>query len=102
MDAEAKALTGEMKRTVETVEERSKKVEEKLKAIASERLAKSAGGGAGAALKGKSLSMEDARRGVLPMLGRERPGWYDPTKSFVWGAPPVDNMGRIGDRRRQD
>jgi ribosomal protein L29 len=95
VDAEAKALTGEMKRTVETVEERSKKVEEKLKAIASERVAKSAG-----TLKGKFLPMEDARRGVLPMLGRERPGWYDPKKSFVWGAPPVDNMGRIGDRRR--
>jgi hypothetical protein len=100
VDAEAKALTGEMKRTVETVEERSKKVEEKLKAIASERLVKSGGGIGigGATLKGKS--MEDARRGVLPMLGRERPGWYDPRKSFVWGAPPVDNMGRIGDRRR--
>jgi cytochrome c oxidase assembly factor 3, fungi type len=57
--------------------------------------------GASAAARAASLGGE--RKGIMPMLGRTEPGWlYDPTKSLVWGAPPVDNMGRIGDRTTKD
>lgn len=97
VDEEAKALTQEKKKQVETVEERAKKVEEKLKAIANERIAKTA-----ANLKGIKPQPLSESRGVLPVLGRSEVGWYDPTKTFVWGAPSVDNMGRIGDQTSND
>ena len=105
VDEEAKGLTKEMKMAVESVEEKSRKVEEKLKEIANERMAKSLASssmkGANAAQRAASLKSE--RRGVLPMLGRTEPGWlYDPTKTLVWGAPSVDDMGRIGDRTTKD
>jgi len=40
-------------------------------------------------------------RGVLPPLEKRFPGLFklDPErKTLVWGATPVDNMGKIGDR----
>ncbi|KAJ7461940.1 hypothetical protein FB451DRAFT_1139979 [Mycena latifolia] len=39
-------------------------------------------------------------RGVLPaLLERHAPWLLDPTRrTLVWGAPPVDNIGRVGDR----
>lgn len=40
-------------------------------------------------------------RGVLPALEKYLPRWFplDPErKTLVWGAPPVDNMGKMGDR----
>ena len=39
-------------------------------------------------------------RGVLPHLEKLLPRWLslDPErKTLVWGAPPVDNMGKMGD-----
>jgi cytochrome c oxidase assembly factor 3, fungi type len=38
-------------------------------------------------------------RGVVASLLWERyPGMFDPkTKTLVWGAPPVDRIGRVGD-----
>ncbi|CAG7848675.1 SubName: Full=Uncharacterized protein {ECO:0000313/EMBL:CCA75201.1} [Serendipita indica DSM 11827] len=99
VDEEARALTPELKRGVETVEERARKVEEKLKAIASERTAKSTPSAVVNSLRGStSLSSGDVQRGLLPKLWKEHPAWYDPNKPLVWGAPSVDNMGRIGDR----
>jgi len=101
VDEEAKGLTKEMKMTVETVEEKALKVEDKLKAIASQRATKSLA----TSMKGANAAAKAAgeQRGIMPMLGRTEPGWlYDPTKSLVWGAPPVDNMGRIGDRTTRD
>ncbi|KAG8806656.1 hypothetical protein FRC17_004880, partial [Serendipita sp. 399] len=106
VDQEARALTAEVKKKVETVEERARKVEEKLRAIASERTAKPAGT-SGSAVAGTikpsatatiAKSGSESPRGVLPLLARKYPGWYDPSRPLVWGAPPVDNMGRIGDK----
>jgi cytochrome c oxidase assembly factor 3, fungi type len=98
VDEEAKALTQEKKKQVETVEERAKKVEEKLKAIATERVSKVA-----ASLKSVNTPPPPReRQGILPILGRSELGWYDPTKTLVWGAPSVDNFGRIGDRTTKD
>ncbi|KAJ7668144.1 hypothetical protein B0H17DRAFT_1088270 [Mycena rosella] len=41
-------------------------------------------------------------RGVLvTLLGGRFPGLLDPTrKTLVWGAPPVDKMGSLGDKPR--
>lgn len=37
-----------------------------------------------------------AARGVLQQLGPKLPWLLDPTKkTLVWGAPPVDNVGKI-------
>ncbi|KII94662.1 hypothetical protein PLICRDRAFT_47690 [Plicaturopsis crispa FD-325 SS-3] len=37
-------------------------------------------------------------RGVLLALDKHLPGLLDPTrKTLVWGAPPVDRIGRISD-----
>lgn len=51
--------------------------------------------------QGVGVSSEGTRRGVLVKLleGRERSGrMLDPTnKTLVWGAPPVDKLGRIGE-----
>ncbi|KAG8786221.1 hypothetical protein FRB91_005880 [Serendipita sp. 411] len=91
VDQEARALTAEVKKGVETVEERARKVEEKLKAIASERIARSTG-------VVPTRTSSEPPRGMLPLLARRYPGWYDSSQTLVWGAPPVDNMGRISDR----
>jgi len=42
-------------------------------------------------------------RGVLvKLLQPTYPGLFDPTrKTLVWGAPPVDNVGRTSDRNSQ-
>ncbi|KAI0331276.1 hypothetical protein GY45DRAFT_1301320 [Cubamyces sp. BRFM 1775] len=39
-------------------------------------------------------------RGILPpLLERRFPSVLDPSsRTLVWGAPPVDNVGRLGDR----
>lgn len=104
VDEEAKGLTKEMKMAVETVEEKGRKVEDKLKAIAGERVTKTlASSMKGATASAKAASLTTERRGIMPILGRTNPGWlYDPNKSLVWDAPPVDNMGRIGDRTTKD
>lgn len=41
-------------------------------------------------------------RGILsPVLSRALPGLVDPaSKTLVWGAPPVDAVGKLSDRRR--
>ncbi|KZT29386.1 hypothetical protein NEOLEDRAFT_1128119 [Neolentinus lepideus HHB14362 ss-1] len=46
-----------------------------------------------------SLAPSPAPRGLLARyLDSRFPGLLDPrTKTFVWGAPPVDRVGRIGD-----
>lgn len=96
VDAEAKALTPEMRKGVETVEERARKVDEKLKAIVAERFVTRIA-------NNSRQSGSDAQRGILPLLSQKYPtwyGWYDPQKSLVWGAPPIDNMGRIGDKTK--
>ena len=99
VDEEARALTPEVKRGVETVEERARKVEEKLKAIATERTAKSSASTAVNSSRSTTpFAGGDVPRGLLPKLWKEHPVWYDPTRPLVWGAPPVDNMGRVGDR----
>ena len=43
------------------------------------------------------------RRGVLPpLLERRFPKVLDPsTGTLVWGAPPLDNLGKLGDRTRR-
>ncbi|KIM21942.1 hypothetical protein M408DRAFT_333154 [Serendipita vermifera MAFF 305830] len=105
VDEEAKALTKEMKMAVQTVEEKGRLVEEKLKVIANERTTKSLASSmkAAVAANAKATASGSERRGVMPLLGMHNPGWvYDPSKSLVWGAPPVDNMGRIGDRTTKD
>lgn len=49
----------------------------------------------------QSASRLSEPRGVLsPWLERMHPGLVDPQrKTFVWGAPPVDAIGKISDRR---
>jgi cytochrome c oxidase assembly factor 3 len=82
-----------MRKGVETVEERARKVDEKLKAIAAERFTTRIA-------SNRSYNDTNAQRGVLPLLSKKYPnwyGWYDPQKTLVWGAPPVDNIGRIGE-----
>ena len=38
-------------------------------------------------------------RGILPPLDKYLPGLLDPErKTLVWGAAPVDKMGKMGDR----
>ena len=38
-------------------------------------------------------------RGILPLVEKHLPGLLDPErKTLVWGAAPVDNMGKMGDR----
>ena len=39
-------------------------------------------------------------RGILPpLLERRFPSLLDPSsRTLVWGAPPVDNVGKLGDR----
>jgi cytochrome c oxidase assembly factor 3, fungi type len=37
-------------------------------------------------------------RGLLALLDGRHPGLLDPEgKTVVWGAPPVDRIGRVGD-----
>ena len=40
---------------------------------------------------------KDVPRGVVAsLLYPHYPHWFDPaSKSFVWGAPPVDNIGKL-------
>lgn len=44
----------------------------------------------------------NAAKGILPSLEKHLPLWFkllDPQrKTLVWGAPPVDNMGKMGDK----
>lgn len=44
-----------------------------------------------------------SRRGVLPpLLERRFPRVLDPsTGTLVWGAPPLDKLGKLGDRTRR-
>lgn len=38
-------------------------------------------------------------RGFAALVDLRKPHLLDEqTKTFVWGAPPVENMGRMGDR----
>jgi cytochrome c oxidase assembly factor 3 len=38
---------------------------------------------------------------LVPILERRFPQLLDPTrKTLVWGAPPVDHIGRMGDPRK--
>ena len=47
-------------------------------------------------------SSDDDVRGVAaPLLNRVFPRLLDPQgKTLVWGAPPVDRVGRLGDRSK--
>lgn len=90
-----------MRKGVETVEERARKVDEKLKAIVAERFTTRVVGN----MKSSNETNPASQRGILPSLRTRFPewyGWYDPQKTLVWGAPPVDNMGRMGDKTRGD
>ena len=50
-----------------------------------------------------AVSVAAAGRGLLPPLAdRYFPRLLDPsTKTLVWGAPPVDSVGRLSDRTRR-
>jgi len=60
------------------------------------------------AVPGEAARVVEARssqyrvRGVLPQLEKHLPAQFrllDPErKTLVWGAAPVDNMGKIGDK----
>ena len=60
---------------------------------------------ASALAKAEGIGAEISRysvRGILPRLERHLPGWFkllDPErKTLVWGAAPVDKMGKLGDK----
>ena len=43
----------------------------------------------------------EKKKGLLVLLDDQFPRLLDPEgKTVVWGAPPVDSIGRIGHRRR--
>lgn len=46
----------------------------------------------------RSLTSNEPQRGILPAIGRHYPRIYDPSKTLVWGAPPVDNLGSLSDK----
>lgn len=98
VDAEAKALSAEVRKGIESVEDRAGRVEDKLKTIASERIARvNSGKRDTSSIVGGTMDMPTSAKGLLPRLGERT--WYNPREGLVWGAPPVDNMGKIGDRR---
>jgi len=49
------------------------------------------------------MASEKGRRGVLTeLLDRRFPGLLEPTqKTLVWGAPPVDDVGKLWERRKE-
>lgn len=48
----------------------------------------------------KPLPSAEPVRGVLQGLGRKYPWLLDPkSKTLVWGAPPVDDIGKMGSKR---
>jgi cytochrome c oxidase assembly factor 3 len=49
------------------------------------------------AMVGKEREKENKAHGLLALLDDRFPGLLDPErKTMVWGAPPVDCIGRIG------
>jgi cytochrome c oxidase assembly factor 3 len=49
------------------------------------------------AVAGKGEKKESKAHGLLALLDDKYPGLLDPEgKTMVWGAPPVDCVGRIG------
>ena len=64
--------------------------------------AKAAATSATAVIPGKLAAAPDTptRRGVLSPVLERVPGLLDPQrKTVIWGAPSVDAVGRISDRR---
>ncbi|KAH7931160.1 hypothetical protein BV22DRAFT_1052910 [Leucogyrophana mollusca] len=48
--------------------------------------------------KTKNSDIRKARGVIVPLLENRFPGLLDPTrKTLVWGAPPVDNIGKLRD-----
>lgn len=49
-----------------------------------------------------AVSVATAGRGILPTIAdRYFPRLLDPsTKTLIWGAPPVDSVGKLSDRTR--
>ncbi|KXN89488.1 hypothetical protein AN958_05650 [Leucoagaricus sp. SymC.cos] len=48
-----------------------------------------------------STPSQSPARGLLQKLDRRLPGLLDPqNKTLVWGAPPIDNIGKISSSRR--
>lgn len=44
-----------------------------------------------------TMARKEKAQGLLAVLDEQFPGFLDPErKTMVWGAPPVDSVGRIG------
>lgn len=91
VDEEARALTGSGMRSLED-EEREKAAAKQAAAVVA---------CSPVLLPAKKAEIPPVRtgRGVLvQLLDKQIPGLFDPQrKTLVWGAPPVDNIGRTSD-----
>ena len=99
VDAEARALSPATRAATESVEDRERATKQalaKIAATAPERRPKiNKQNPTGSPLPAKE------HVGVLGrVLGDRYPWLYDPSKGLVYGAPPVDNIGRMSESRR--
>lgn len=99
VDAEARALSPATRAATESVEDRERAMKQalaKIAATAPERRPKiNKQNPTGTPLPAKE------HVGILGrVLGDRYPWLYDPSKSLVYGAPPVDNIGRMSESRR--
>lgn len=99
VDAEARALSPATRAATESVEDRERATKQalaKIAATAPERRPKfNKQNPTGSPLPAKEHT------GVLGrVLGDRYPWLYDPSKGLVYGAPPVDNIGRMSESRR--
>lgn len=99
VDAEARALSPATRAATESVEDRERATKQalaKIAATAPERRPKSIKQN----LTGSPVPTKEEHVGILGRALRGRYPWlYDPSKGLVYGAPPVDNIGRMSDSR---
>ena len=99
VDAEARALSPATRAATESVEERERATKQALARIAAtapERRPKSNKQN----LTGSPVPTTEERVGILGrVLGDRYPWLYDPSKGLVYGAPSVDNIGRMSRSR---
>lgn len=100
VDAEARALSPAARAATESVEERERATKQalaKIAATAPERRPKSKQQN----LTGSPVPAKEVHVGILGrVLGDRYPWFYDPSKGLVYGAPSIDDIGRISRSRR--
>ena len=100
VDAEARALSPATRAATESVEDRERATTQalaKIAATALERRPKSTKQN----LTGLPVPAKEEHVGILKrVLGDRYPWLYDPAKGLVYGAPSVDDIGRMSRSRR--